>query len=150
MQNISFPKFIEKYWATLQENADFAKQIDILYHLINTYNKKLFLTEYQNSIKEQDIWVFELMHFLMNHGFCNKKHISILYQYIQTNDMRFTVKYPNQFASKIDWKIDSVLGSRFDWCIVSKDSNSELGIEVKGYGYQYKRNLDSDLHLLLQ
>ena len=148
MHHISFSKFIEIYWATLYEQVDFIQNIKVLYHLINKYNKKLFLHEFQTSIKNQNQWLAELMIFLQTHWFCDKRHIGLLYQKIQSNDNHFSIKYPDSLD--VHTKIDAVIKARFDWYSLDKDSNAKLGIEIKGQWYQYKRNIDSDLDLLLQ
>ena len=115
------------------------------------YNKKIFLSSYEAAIKKIDEGLRTLIAFLEKCGFWDKKHLGILAKKLQENkgQLNFTLHVPSS-AKDLHKKVDAVLKKEFKEYSLNDDESTQLWIQIKGNGYQYKRNLDADLDALLK
>lgn len=151
MTNLSFQKFIEQYLPSLQKDPNFAEYIKIADVFVKKYNKSIFLSDYKNNIKKNNQWLRNLIEFLDKHGFWNKKNIGFLLKNVQEQEWKpsFILQVQKSSQKNIHKKIDTALQQEFKEYRLEDNDYSKLGIQIKWNGYQYKRNLDSDLDILL-
>lgn len=151
MQNLSFNTLIEQYLPDLQKDPHFVEYIKIALSLVKKYNKNIFLSSYEKAIKQNDQKLRDIISFLGKYGFWSKKHLQLLLKALQKQDatLQFTLHTPSSHTHTIT-KINSVLKKEFTEYNLQQNNYSDLGIIIKGNGYQYKRNLNSDLDILLQ
>ncbi|AHB41088.1 TPA: hypothetical protein DIC40_01970 [Patescibacteria group bacterium] len=152
MSNLSFKTFIQEYLPSLQKDAHFVEYVKIANILVKKYNRNIFLSDYKNSIKTNDQGLRDFIAFLGKYGFWSKKHLNILIKELQKQEkeIQFTVQAPLSAQKDIHSKVDAVLKKEFKAYSLQNDECFHLGITIKGNGYQYKRNLDSDLDILLK
>lgn len=151
MQNLSFTTFINTHLPSLQTDPNFADYVKIANVLVKKYNKKIFLSSYGTAIKKADEGLRSLITFLEKYGFWDKKHLDILAKKVQEieKQLNFILQIPSS-AKDLHKKVDAVLKKEFKEYSLNDDEYSQLGIQIKGNGYQYKRNIDSDLDVLLK
>lgn len=152
MKKLSFKIFIEQNLPSLQKDPNFAEYVKIANVLVRKHNKSIFLSDYKTSIQKNNQGLRDFIEFLGKYGFWNKKNLEFLIKKIQEQEWKFnfTLQVPLSSQKDVHKKIDTVLKKDFTEYSLEDDEYSQLGIQIKWNGYQYKRNLDSDLDILLQ
>lgn len=152
MQNLSFTTFLEQYLPDLQKDPNFAEYVKIALFLVKKYNKNIFLSSYEKAIKKDNEKLRDFIDFLGKYGFWSKKHLETLAKEIQKQDksLQFKLYVPTTQEHHTVDKVNTILKKDFKEYKLEHNDYSHLGIVVKGNGYQYKRNLDSDLDILLK
>ncbi|MCK9466930.1 MAG: hypothetical protein M0P94_01245 [Candidatus Absconditabacterales bacterium] len=143
---------MDKHLPLLQKDPNFFVYIKVVNVLIKKYNKNIFLNSYKNLISKIDPSLGELIEFLGKNGLWDKKHLKAIEKELEKKDfsIKFTLQSPNKSQQKVYNKINDFLKAEFKEYTLQNDSQTQLGIDLKGDGYQYKRNIDSDLNILLQ
>lgn len=143
---------MDKHLPLLQKDPNFFVYIKVVNVLIKKYNKNIFLNSYKNLISKIDPSLWELIEFLWKNGLWDKKHLKAIEKELEKKDfsIKFTLQSPNKSQQKVYNKINDFLKAEFKEYTLQNDSQTQLGIDLKGDGYQYKRNIDSDLNILLQ
>lgn len=152
MIKLSFQTFLEQHISNLGKDPHFAEYVKTISILFKKYKKNIFLSDYKISIKKHNENIRNFIEFLWNHGFRNKKDIETLVKTIesQSTTPKFMLQVQKPSQQSIHKKIDTVLKKDFATYTLEDNDYSKLGIQIKWNGYHYKRNLDSDLDILLQ
>jgi hypothetical protein len=152
MSNLSINRFIDKYLPLLQKDPDFAVHIKVANVLIKKYNKSIFLDSYKNIIKDSEPSLWQTIEFLWKNGLWDKKYLKALEKELEKQDssLSFTLQSPSNSKEKIYKKVNNFLDSKFKEYTLKNNEQEQLWINLKGNGYQYKRNLESDLNILLK
>jgi hypothetical protein len=110
------------------------------------------LDSYKNIIKNSEPSLWQTIEFLWKNGLWDKKYLKALEKELEKQDssLSFTLQSPSNSKEKIYKKVNNFLDSKFKEYTLKNNEQEQLWINLKGNGYQYKRNLESDLNILLK
>ena len=118
--------------------------------LLSYYSEQRIVNVFNRVSKalEQEQIPFEFI--IMDDGSKDNSYQVALELEKQDSSLTFTLQSPSDSKEKIYKKVNNFLDSKFKEYTLKNNEQEQLWINLKGNGYQYKRNLESDLNILLK
>jgi hypothetical protein len=147
---ISNETLVNKYFDTSIQEKDFLRYFLLIKQLIKTYGKRsLDTATYLESLKKHSSETYEIVMLLKSMNKLELKHINQITLLLKKKYADTKKEFSITTDKDTQNQIGSFVTDTFKNVDLTYQDSSKVGVDVKGEGYRYKRDLDRDLNLLL-
>jgi hypothetical protein len=147
---ISNETLVNKYFDASIQEKDFLRYFLLIKQMIKKYGKRsLDIPTYLDSLKKHSSETYEIVMLLKSMNKLEIKHINQITLLLKKRYAETKKEFSITTDKNIQNQVGSFVTDMFKNVDVDYQYSNKVGMDVKGEGYRYKRDLDRDLNLLL-
>ncbi len=147
---ISNEDLVRKFFVQALEEKEVLRYLLVISSLVKSYGHKLDISEgYLQAIAKKNPEIAKLYGFLHTLGKTNSKDLNDIIKICKKIYAQYRKEFTISSGKSSQKVLDTFLHKTFDNADVDFVEAPVLGVDLRGEGYRYHRNLDKDLDTIL-